>query len=229
MEERFCAILRSKDIQEGNHMKLITSLIGIAALSLVTSALAQDEETATPASEETPSTTIQETPAPTPAAKAVTSPAKEPAAQKKEEPATTPAPAKTAPSARGKKMNVTTMLKDNETRWSAAIAKHDTVTIESMVAPDYIGVNANGKVQNRRAMLADVKSNKETYTSTKAEKLDVHMYGAGIAVVVGTANIKGTGKDGKAFDRTYRFTDTWIDRGGNWQCIASHGTLVGQR
>jgi ketosteroid isomerase-like protein len=210
-------------------MKLIASVIGIAALGLVTSAVGQDEETATPASPETPSTTIQETPAPTPETKAATSPTKEPAAQKKEEPATTPAPAKTTPSARGEKMNVSTMLKDNEIRWSAAIAKHDTATIESMVASDYIGVNASGKVQNRRAMLADVKSVKETYTSTKAEKLDVHMYGTGVAVVVGMANVKGTGKDGKAFDRTYRFTDTWMDRGGNWQCIASHGTLIGQR
>ncbi len=121
------------------------------------------------------------------------------------------------------------MLKDNESRWSAAIAKHDTATIESMVATDFIGVNSKGKVQNRRAMLAEVKSDKDTYTSTKAEQLDVHMYGAGVAVVVGMANEKGTGKDGKAFDRTYRFTDTWMDRGGNWQCIASQVTLVGQR
>lgn len=210
-------------------MKLITPLVGIAALSFVTSVLAQDEETATPASAETPSTTIQETPAPTPEAKAVGSPTKEPNAQKKEEPATTPAPVKTAPSARGKKMSVTTMLKDNENRWSAAIAKHDTATIESMVAPDFIGINSKGKVQNRRAMLAEVKTDKDTYSSTKTEKLDVHMYGAGVAVVVGMANEKGTGKDGKAFDRTYRFTDTWMDRGGNWQCIASHSTLVGQR
>jgi ketosteroid isomerase-like protein len=208
-------------------MKLITSFVGIAALSFVISVLAQDEETATPASQETPSTTIQETPAPTPEAKA--SPTKEPDAQKKEEPATTPAPVKTTPSARGKKMSVSATLKDNETRWSAAIAKHDTATIESMVAPDFIGVNSKGNVQNRRAMLAEVKSNKDTYSSTKAEKLDVHMYGAGVAVVVGMANEKGTGKDGKAFDRTYRFTDTWMERGGNWQCIASQVTLVGQR
>ncbi|HEV8617998.1 MAG TPA: DUF4440 domain-containing protein [Candidatus Udaeobacter sp.] len=211
-------------------MKLITSLVGIAALSFVTSSmLAQGEETATPASEETPSTTIQETPAPTPEAKAVSSPTKEPDAQKKEEPATTPAPVKTTPSARGKKMSVSATLKDNEDRWSAAIAKHDTATIESMVAADFIGVNSKGKVQNRRAMLAEVKTDKDTYTSTKAEKLDVHMYGTGVAVVVGMANEKGTGKDGKAFDRTYRFTDTWMDRGGNWQCIASQVTLVGQR
>ncbi len=210
-------------------MKLVTSLVCIAALSFVTSVLAQEEETATPSSEETPSTTIQETPAPTPETTAVISPTKEPAAQKKEEPAATPTPVKTTPSARGKKMSVSAVLKDNENRWSAAIAKHDTATIESMVAPDFVGVNSKAKVQNRRAMLAELKSNKETYTSTKAEKLDVHMYGPSVAVVVGMANEKGTDKDGKTFDRTYRFTDTWMDRGGNWQCIASQVTLVGQR
>jgi len=210
-------------------MRLITSIASLAALSFVTSALAQDEETATPASEETPSTTIQETPAPTPESKAVSSPKKEPDAQKKEQTMTTPAPVKTTPSARGKKMSVSAVLKDNENRWSAAIAKHDTATIESMVAADFIGVNPKGKVQNRRAMLAETKSDTDTYTSMKAEKLDVHMYGPSVAVVVGTANEKGTGKDGKAFDRTYRFTDTWMDRGGNWQCIASQVTLVGQR
>jgi ketosteroid isomerase-like protein len=208
-------------------MKLITSLIGIAALGFVTSVFAQEEETATPASEETPSTTIQETPAPTPEAKP--SPTKEPDAQKKEEPATTPAPAKATPSARGKPTSASAVLKDNENRWAAAIARHDTATIESMVASDFIGVSSKGKVVNRRAMLAEVKSDKDTYTSTKAEKLDVHMYGTGVAVVVGMANEKGTGKDGKAFDRTYRFTDTWMDRGGNWQCIASQVTLVAQR
>jgi len=36
-------------------------------------------------------------------------------------------------------------------------------------------------------------------------------------------------QDGKAFDRTYRFTDTWMDRGGNWQCIASQESLVSQK
>ncbi len=126
-------------------------------------------------------------------------------------------------------MSVSAVLKDNENRWSAAIAKHDTATIESMVAADFIGVNSKGKVQNRRAMLTEGKTDKDTYTSTKTEKLDVHMYAAGVAVVVGMANEKGTGKDGKAFDRTYRFTDTWMNRGGNWQCIASQVTLVAQR
>ena len=211
-------------------MKLITSLIGIAALSFITLALAQEEETASSTPEDKPSTTIEETPTPPSEARTTATPTEQPAPQKKEKPAA-PAPGKptsTAP-AGGKKMSVPAALKDNENRWSAAVAKHDTATIESMVAADFIGVNPKGKVQNRRAMLAEVKSDKDTYTSTKAEKLDVHMYGSGVAVVVGTTNEKGSGKDGKGFDRTYRFTDTWMDRGGNWQCVASQVTLVGQR
>ena len=211
-------------------MKLITSLIGIAALSFITSALAQEEEKASATPQEKPSTTIEETPTPAPEAKTTATATEQPAAQKKEKPAA-PAPGKptsTVP-AGGKKMSGPASLKDNENRWSAAIGKHDTATIESMVAADFIGVNSKGKVQNRRAMLAEVKNDKDTYTSAKAEKLDVHMYGSSVAIVVGMANEKGTGKDGKAFDRTYRFTDTWIDRGSNWQCVASQVTLVGQR
>ena len=204
-------------------MKLITSLVGIAALSFVTSALAQEEETASPAPEEKASATVEETPTSTPEAKTATTPREQPAAQKKEKaaaaaPQKAPSPVAAAP---GQKMSAEATLKDNENRWSTAIAKHDTATIESMVAADFIGVSSKGKVQNRRAMLADVKGDKDTYTSTKAEKLAVHMYGSGVAVVVGMANEKGSGKDGKAFDRTYRFTDTWMGRGGNWQCIAS--------
>ena len=49
----------------------------------------------------------------------------------------------------------------------------------------------------------------------------MHNFGPNIAVVVGTAHEKGTGKDGKAFDRTFRFTDTWVERNGQWQCVAS--------
>jgi ketosteroid isomerase-like protein len=50
----------------------------------------------------------------------------------------------------------------------------------------------------------------------------VYNYGPSVAVVIGTAHEKGTTKDGKPFDRAFRFTDTWMQRGGQWQCVASH-------
>ena len=32
-----------------------------------------------------------------------------------------------------------------------------------------------------------------------------------------------------AFDRAFRFTDTWLDRNGKWQCVASQAMLVSQK
>ena len=227
-------------------MKLLTSFIAIAALGLATSAFAQEEETTSTPVEEQPSTTIEETPAPAPTIETTPSSAPEkmapPAASSpaaKAEKAAAPAkaaasPAKAAspmaaPSPSGKKMSVEAALKDNENRWAAAAVKHDMKTVEMMVADDFIGINSKGKTQNRRALLGEMKSDKDTYTSTKNEKLDVHMYGKGVAVVVGTYREKGTGKDGKGFDRSYRFTDTWVERNGQWKCIASQSMLAGKR
>ena len=56
--------------------------------------------------------------------------------------------------------------------------------------------------------------------------MDVHVYGPNIATVVGTSTEAGTDKDGKAFNRSYAWTDTWMERDGKWQCIASGGTPV---
>jgi ketosteroid isomerase-like protein len=209
-------------------MKFIMSLLAITALSFVTSAFAQEESpSATPP--ENPSTTIEEKPSTTieePKAQKKEEPVAQkkeaPTAQKKEAVATTAAPAS------GKKMSPDAALRDMENKWEGAYAKHDFATVETMVADDFVGVSSKpgAKVQNRRAMLSDMKADKDTYTSTKNEKLDVRMFGNGFAVVVGTAREKGTGKDGKAFDRAYRFTDTWVDRNGKWQCVASQASLV---
>jgi ketosteroid isomerase-like protein len=118
-------------------------------------------------------------------------------------------------------MTVDAALKDNESRWEAAIGRHDIATIESMVADDFAGVNFDGKVMSRSGVIAEARKDRDTYKSAVNEKLAVHTYGPNVAVVVGTAHEKGTDKDGKPFDRKYRFTDTWVARGGHWQCVAS--------
>ena len=217
-------------------MKFIMSLLAVTALSFVTSAFAQEESpSATP--EENSSTTVEEKPSTTISEEPKAQKKEETAAQKKEELAAQkkaqPAAQKkevmatAVASAPGKKMSPDAALRDMENRWEGAIGKHDAATVEAMVADDFVGVSSKpgAKVQNRRAMLANMKADKDTYTSAKNEKLDVRMFG-NAAVVVGTAREKGTGKDGKAFDRSYRFTDTWVDRAGKWQCVASQASLV---
>ncbi len=39
----------------------------------------------------------------------------------------------------------------------------------------------------------------------------------------GTSTEEGKDKEGKAFSRSYAWADTWMERNGQWQCIAGAG------
>lgn len=215
-------------------MKIIIPFF--ASLFVAAMTFAQEEspaptESTAPATEEKASATVETTPEAAPAE------ASSPAAQKKEEPMAAPAPAKAAKkdaaattttaakpavaAAPAAKMAKNMSVKDMENAWEAAVPKHDFATVEGFVAADFMGVSSKGKFVNRSEMLSEYKGDKDTYKSAKNEKLNVKMYGPNVAVVTGRAREIGTGKDGKAFDHTFLFTDTWMMRGGKWQCVAS--------
>jgi ketosteroid isomerase-like protein len=208
-------------------MKIIISFLAtafLAAMSFAQEESASPPESTPPTTEEKASATVEETPAskpaeaasPAAAKKAEAATAASPAtAQKKE---TTASAAKPAPAATsGKKMSV----RDMEEKWEASVPTHDLATVQGFVAADFVGVSSQGKFTDRASMLAEYKKDKDTYKSAKNEKLNVKNFGPNVTVVTGRAREKGTGKDGKAFDKTYLFTDTWMLRGGQWQCIAS--------
>jgi ketosteroid isomerase-like protein len=212
-------------------MKLITSLIGIAALSFVTLALAEEQGTTSPAPEQQPSATTEQTASPTPETATTTKPPEQPAAQKKEKtaapaasqrPAVTRKTASSSVTAPSKKMSVEATLKDTENKWEASYAAHNSSVAQSLVASDFNGVYWDGRVMGKSGVIYEMKKDKDTYKSAVNEKLTVHSYAPGVAVVIGTTHEKGTTRDGKPFDRAFRFTDTWVQRGDQWQCVASH-------
>ena len=45
-------------------------------------------------------------------------------------------------------------------------------------------------------------------------------------VVTGIAKETGNTKAGKTFTHSYRFTDTWVERNGEWQCVAAHAMAL---
>jgi ketosteroid isomerase-like protein len=213
-------------------MKIIISFLAtafLAAMSFAQEESASPAESTAPATEEKASATVEETPA-SKAMEATT-----PAAEKKAEPATSPKaatpaagkkeattstaakPAAAAAAPSGKKMSV----RDMEEKWEASVPSHDFSTVQGFVASDFVGISSQGKFTDRASMLAEYKKDKDTYKSAKNEKLNVKNFGPNVTVVTGRAREKGTGKDGKPFDRTFLFTDTWMLRGGQWQCVAS--------
>ncbi|HEY2614469.1 MAG TPA: nuclear transport factor 2 family protein [Chthoniobacterales bacterium] len=119
-------------------------------------------------------------------------------------------------------------MKDIEDKWEASVVSHSPAIAQAYLAEDYRGVSSKGKVLTKAALISEIKKDTDSYTSAKNSKLDVRVFDGKFAVVTGASTEVGKGKDGKAFNRSFRWTDTWVERGGKWQCVASQSMLVGK-
>lgn len=189
---------------------------------------AAPEQASSPAKDPSVSVTTEKSPAAekssSPAATKSSSPA---ATSKATSPAksTSSAPStKSAPSTAvmpTKKSTPEATLRDIEDKWEASIMSHDSSVAQAYLGNDFRGVSSKGKVMSKSSLLAEIKKDTDTYTSTKNGNVDVRVFGGHFAVVTGTSTEVGKAKDGKAFKRSYRWTDTWVERDGKWQCVAS--------
>jgi hypothetical protein len=117
-------------------------------------------------------------------------------------------------------------LREIENKWEASFISHDPSIAKAYLADDYRGVSSKGKVMTKSSLLAEIKNDTDTYTTAKNGKMDARVYGGQFAVVMGTSVEAGKGKDGKDFNRNFRWIDAWVLRSGNWQCIASQSMLL---
>jgi ketosteroid isomerase-like protein len=125
--------------------------------------------------------------------------------------------------------NIEDRIKDLEREWETAISKHQPAIIERVVADDFVGVSSTGRIGDKETLLAEAKRDKNSYKTAKTQQMTVHVYGSHVAVVLGMTKESGVTGSGRTFDHTYRFTDTWIERGGKWQCVAAHAAVATKR
>ena len=121
---------------------------------------------------------------------------------------------------------IETKLRDLERKWEASVGTHDLSVVQSLIADDFVGVYWTGEVVNRSRVISLFKADMDTYQSAVNEKVSVHISSPTSAVVIGIAHEKGTSRNGQPFDRMFRFTDTWTERNGRWQCTASQVTKI---
>ena len=121
-----------------------------------------------------------------------------------------------------------TKLKSMEDSWAAAQLQKDrgVSAVGGMLASDYTGVGSKGEIRNKAEQLEHMRSDTDTYTDSQNDTMNVRIYAKNLATVCGTSTEKGKDKDGKEFSRSYAWIDTWMDRNGQWQCIASSGTAI---
>ncbi len=110
-----------------------------------------------------------------------------------------------------------------ENAWNQAQLNHDAKALDALIADTFVYTDYDGSVMDKKAFLDDIKDPEFRPTLVANDNVKVHLY-PGVAVVFGTYHAKGSYK-GKAFDHYGRFTDTWIQQAGTWQCVASHTNL----
>ena len=115
---------------------------------------------------------------------------------------------------------------DLEEGWAKAVVKRDAATFKRLLAPGFV-YTEDDRVQNGEQLTRDVVSGTDTVTEARNEDLKTHTYG-NTMIVTGWLIMRGR-SGGKPFERRYRFTDTWLKRGGQWQIIAAQDYLLPAR
>lgn len=111
-----------------------------------------------------------------------------------------------------------------ESAWNQAELHHDAAAAAAIMADTFISVDHHGKLLNKSQYLTDLKDLSFKPEEIANSETTVYLYGD-TAIVTSAYRTRGT-DGGKPFVHRGRFTDTWIKRNGNWQCVADHETLI---
>jgi ketosteroid isomerase-like protein len=115
-------------------------------------------------------------------------------------------------------------LRALESAWNHAERSKDAAALNQLLADSLVYVDYDGALLNKKEFLESTLHNDIEQEQINNDGMTVHVYG-NAAVVTGVYRDKGIEK-GKAFSRRGRFTDTWINENGTWQCVASQSTLI---
>lgn len=131
-----------------------------------------------------------------------------------------PEPIAQTPSVQDTEAHVLLRLEDD---WALGLTRRDTALFQRLLADGFV-YTEDDRTVGREVVLHDVVAGPDTVEIAHNEDMKVHRFGA-TAIVTGWLIVSGRGPQGK-FSRRYRFTDTWVRRGGRWQIVAAQDYLV---
>jgi ketosteroid isomerase-like protein len=111
-----------------------------------------------------------------------------------------------------------------ERMWNEAQVNRDAAALDALVGSRFVNTEWDGEVSDKQHFLADIKDPLFKPTLLTIQDVKMSFFGD-TAIVTGTYHAQGT-YQGKAYDHVGRFTDTWVQDSGKWQCVASHTSLI---
>lgn len=111
-----------------------------------------------------------------------------------------------------------------EHMWNEAQVSRDSAALDALVGSRFVNTEWDGQVSDKQHFLADVKDPLFKPTLLTIQDVKMNFFGD-TAIVTGTYHAQGT-YQGRPYDHIGRFTDTWVQDSGTWQCVASHTSLI---
>jgi ketosteroid isomerase-like protein len=109
-----------------------------------------------------------------------------------------------------------------EDAWIQAVIKRDAAAFNRLLHPDFV-YTEDDRVYTKEKLIKEVTTGSDTVTSGRNEDLVVRVHG-NTAIATGWLVLIGRGSAG-AFERHYRYTDTWLKTGARWRVIAAQDYL----
>jgi ketosteroid isomerase-like protein len=123
----------------------------------------------------------------------------------------------------GKEKGVTSDLEKASQQWYQAWVEKDAVTVERMMADDYVYVAPNGQVQDREAILRVIRSPGYRLHSWNRTNIVGRMLGDDAAVI--RARGQGEGEfGGKRFKEDHALVQVWARVRGEWKVVVEQTT-----
>lgn len=114
-------------------------------------------------------------------------------------------------------------LADLDTEYQAAVKRNDAATIDRILADDFILVTGSGKTYNKADLLAEARSGRINYEHQEDANRTVRLWGD-TAVVTAKLWEKGI-QEGKPFDYTVWFSDTYVRTAEGWKYVFGQSSL----
>ncbi|MCC7179532.1 MAG: nuclear transport factor 2 family protein [Acidobacteria bacterium] len=112
-----------------------------------------------------------------------------------------------------------------EKDWCTAMQKKDASFLERMLATDYVGISMRGMTNTKADATKGIKDPATRLDVCVDTDFNVRVYGD-VGVVIARYTRAGVDAGGPYKDRTGWYTDVFVRRNGQWQCVASQSTTT---
>jgi hypothetical protein len=105
-----------------------------------------------------------------------------------------------------------------------AMSTRDIGTLNALIADELVYTHSSARLDTKQSLIENMQGGKTVYTAVVPSDVKAQDYGDTV-VLTGVARIS-VNSGGNAMNFGVRFTDIWVNKGGNWQMVSWQSTKL---